>query len=340
MNYKELMKDIKNNNLKNFNIIYGDESYNIDNCIKLLVKSYVDSNLIDLNYIKYESVNDNIDEFIEAITTYPFMAERKVVVVENSDFLTSSSSNKLLEDKLLELYKSIDSTIIVFIIKNKKPDMRKKLVKSLKKDSCLYEVSKLKEGELTNYIIDKFKKSNITINSANASYIAMNCGYLEKESFVNLLDVNNEIKKLLSYCYKSKNVSKFDIDKLLIKSMDSNIFKLIDLICDRRKKEAKIMLDDMIIKGAAEQYIIYMIVRQIRQVHYYHVLKQQGHSLTDIMSIMKIPRFIAVKLSSISDKINIKKVENLLEISIDIERKIKTGLMDKTYGLDILYNSF
>ncbi len=342
MNYKELKNNVKKDNLYNFIVLHGDEVFLIDDAIRNITNKYLSQDFKEMNYTKFEKIEDSFNEFYETVTTFPFMSDKKVIVVNESDFMTSTGSlNKAYEDKLISLLSSENSTsIVIFVLKNKKPDTRKKMVKIFKDNNSIYEIKKLEEGELINWIVEGFKAKGLKINPSNANYIALNCGYLDYESVVNLYDINNEIDKIYSYAMDKGEVTREDIDLLLTKSLDSNIFKLVDYICEGKKDKASLMLEDMLQNGAAEQFIIHMIARQYRMIYEYQILAKKGYSMNEIMDAMKIKKFIASKLSNIVRNITIEKTEYIIEQLLDIDRKIKTGLIDKNVGLDIICNSF
>ncbi len=342
MNYKELKNNIKKDNLYNFIILYGDEVFLIDDAIRNITNKYLSQDFKEMNYTKFEKIEDSFNEFYETVTTFPFMSDKKVIVVNECDFMTSTGSlNKAYEDKLISLLNSENSnSIVIFSLKNKKPDTRKKMVKIFKDNNSIYEIKKLEEGELINWIVEGFKAKGLKINPSNANYIALNCGYLDYESVVNLYDINNEIDKIYSYAMDNGEVTRGDIDLLLTKSLDSNIFKLVDYICEGKKDKASLMLEDMLQNGAAEQFIIHMIARQYRMIYEYQILAKRGYSMNEIMDAMKIKKFIASKLNNIVKNITIEKTEYIIEQLLEIDRKIKTGLIDKNVGLDIICNSF
>lgn len=342
MNYKDLVNNIKNGTVSGFNIIYGDETYLIDNAVKSIIGKYIEESVKEINYTIYENIQDNFSEFSASVKTFPFMSEKKVIIVYNCDFLTSTGSiNKQNEDSLIKLINErIETTIVLFVLKNKKPDTRKKIVKAMKDKNNIYEITKLEEGELTNWITNRFKSNQLKISASNSNYIAINCGYLDYESVIDLYDVSNEVDKIASYAIDNGEVSRQDIDDLMIKSMDSNIFKLVDYICEKEKKKANLMLEDMLENGVAEQYIIHMIARQYRLVFQYQVLSKKGYTINQIIETMKIKKFIATKLSNIAKSLTIEKTENILKRLLEIDRKIKVGEIDKTVGLELICNSF
>lgn len=338
MSYLKMKNKIDNKELGTINLLYGEEFYLINEIIKYSKDKCISKGVQDLNYLVLENVKGNTSSIEDFMNTFPFMSEKKILVIEEASFLTSKKVLSEEENKKINeiLNNPIETCIVFLVLKNDKPDMRKKIVKTIKTNDSIYEFKKLNEQELFNWIKNAFLKNNININNNNLNYIVENCGYLDYGSSINLFDLKNEIKKLIDFCILKKEVIKKDIEKILIQSTESNIFKLVDLICEEKKKEASIILEDMLLNNTPEQYILHMIVRQYRMILHYILLQKKGFGYNDIMNEMKIKKFVAFKLSNISKKMTLKGVNRYLDKCIDIDRKIKLGEIDKKIGLEIL----
>jgi len=340
MSYKIIIDLIEKKKISNCLMIYGTEEYYIDDAVKIAKNKYVDESYESMNYMEFEKLENNFSEFHEFITTFPFMSEKKLCIVKDAGFLTSSGSlGKKEEDQIINFIdKNYDSCITIFLIKGGKPDSRKRIVKKLKDTKSVFEISKLNEAELSKYILNKFKNYNLSIRMQDADYMANNCGYLEYESIVSLYHVNNEIDKISSYHENTKNVLIENIDMLMIKSIESNIFKLIDFICEGNKKKAFEILEEMLVNNTPEQFIIHMISRQYRLLYHYIVLENKGYNFNDIMSEMKLKNFVATKLSKQARNLNLKQIELYMEKFLEIDKKIKTGEIDNRIGLELITN--
>lgn len=340
MSYKNITDLINKEKMPYCVVLYGTEVFLIDKAVKLAKNKYINKDYEDMNYIEFDKIEEVFNTFYESVTTFPFMSDKKLCIVKESGFLTSTGSlEKKEEDKILELIeKNYDTCILIFIIKSGKPDARKRIVKKLKEKNAAFEINKLNESELIKYIIDNFKSQDITISLTDADYIANSTGYLEYESHIGLYDVNNEIDKLTSYCIDSKKVHRDDIDNLMIISIESNIFKLVDYICEGRKDKAFEILEEMILNNTPEQYIIHMIIRQYRMLYQYVLLYNKGYNNEDIISKMKIKKFVAMKLSKLSKGLTLRKIQIYMDKFLEIDKKIKVGEIDKRIGLEIITN--
>lgn len=320
-------------------ILYGTEEFYIDKGAALIKRNHVQEDYESMNYMEFEKIENNFNDFYEFVTTFPFMADKKVCVVKDAAFLTSAGSlNKKDEDKVIDLIDNNDSCITIFLIKGGKPDSRKKTVKKLKDKNAVVEFNKLSEGELSKYILNNFKSHNLNVNPHDADYIANNSGYLEYESTVSLYHVNNEIEKIAAYKVNSNNVSFEDIDLLLIKSVESNIFKLVDYICENNKKKAFEILEEMLMNNTPEQFIIHMISRQYRLLYQYVILQKKNYNFNEIMNKMKLKNFVATKLSKQARSLNPEKIQYYMEKILEIDKKIKTGEIDNRLGLELITN--
>lgn len=335
----DLIKNIANkNNLPNCLLFYGNEEYFIDYSVKYIKDKYIDKSYEDINYSEFEKMV-SLKDFFEFAETFPFMSDKKLCVIKEAVFLTSTGSlDKKEEEKLIKIIDENESCITVFLIKDGKPDNRKKITKKLKEKKALFEFDRLKEEELTRYISDKFKNNGFNISLSNANYMANNTGYLEYESNVSLYHVNNEIDKIMSHNNEKKDITIVDLDLLMIKSIESNIFKLVDYICENNKKKSFEILDEMLLNNIAEQYIIHMIIRQYRMLYQYIVLQKKGYNYNEIINKMKIKNFVASKLLSQSRNFSMQTIEYYMEKFLEIDKKIKTGEIDNRVGLELITN--
>lgn len=339
MSYKAILKLIEKDKVPSCILLYGSENYLIDSSVEYVKQKYLDNGYVDMNYMEFDKIDD-FEEFNQFIMTFPFISQKKICVVKNSDFFTSSGSlNKKDEEVLVNIIgEQLDYCITIFIIKEGKPDSRKKIVKNLKDQKCVFEIKKLNEDELVKYIIDAFKKHNLEISFADAGYMANNSGYLEYESIISLYDINNDIDKISAYCCDTKKVTRDSVDKLMVKSVESNIFKLVDYICEGSRDKAYGMLEEMLVNNTPEQFIIHMIIRQYRMLYQYILLNNKGYSMDAIMTKMKIKKFIAVKLSKLSKNLSIDILDSYMDKLLTIDKKIKVGQIDKRIGLEIIAN--
>lgn len=326
------------NKLPNCLLLYGDEEYFMDYSVKYIKNKYIDKSYEDMNYAEFEKL-DSLKDFFEFADTFPFMSEKKLCLLKEAGFFTSTGSlDKKEEEKLLKYIDGNEDCITIFVIKDGKPDSRKKIVKKLKDNKAVFEFTRLNEGELTKYITDEFKKNSFKISMSDANYMANNTGYLDYESSVSLYHVNNEISKIMSHNNEKKNITTSDLELLMVKSVESSIFRLVDCICENNKKKSFEILDEMLLNNTPEQFIIHMITRQYRMLYQYVILQKKGYTFNEIINKMKIKNFVASKLEKQSKNLKMETIEYYMRRFLEIDRKIKAGEIDSRIGLEIITN--
>ena len=96
-------------------ILTGNEVYLTDNFIAKLKKKNM-SGFEDMNYFVIDNIKNRGDEIGRFMNTIPFMVEKKIMVVENCDFLTSKKSLSSDDEKRIFEYldNRMDENILIF----------------------------------------------------------------------------------------------------------------------------------------------------------------------------------------------------------------------------------
>ena len=307
--------------MKNFILIYGLDKSLIRNEINKIKDRLGASEII-----KYSLDKDNLEDIILDASLTSMFSDKKVILVENSYFFSSNKSNidiKPLEE-YLEHYNS--DTIIIFVCPTEKIDTRKKLCKKI---SELGQVIETKEKDLTyvkNYIADYLKKYNYKLEDVN--YFCSKVG-------TNIDNVKNELDKLMIYKDKNKIIGNSDIDKLIIPSLEDDIFSLTNAVIDNKIEESIFLLEEFLNKGYDELQIIALLANQFRFMFQVKRSNNKGYSETNISKELAANPYRV--------KITIKKCYYYTESDFllylkklgELDENIKLGKIDKKIGLQL-----
>lgn len=338
MDYNSILRDMKNNELKKVYLCYGKEIYLRDWILKELKNKYIDKALESLNYVYLDGKDCKVETIINACETLPFMSEKKLVIIENLPFFAGNrAGNSIEEGRIIEyLLQLNDSTCLIFIVNEEKIDNRKKLVKNIKSQGSVIQFSKIKGSELSKWVAKVFKKNNKAISKINIEYLIEGSGYLETNSQKTLYDLENEIIKICNYIGERTQVEKDDIDIVLARILQNNIFKLVDGIGHKNPEEALLILNEMILSNEPLQLILYMIIRQFRLMFMAKLLEQKGYDFSSIVQKMGVHRYIAKKALAQSRNFEEKELENALTKSLETDESIKKGNMDNRLAIETL----
>lgn len=330
MDYKDMLKDIKNNELKRVYLLYGNEMYLKDYIIFDIKKKYIDKAFESLNLIYIDGKETSTDSIINACETLPFMADKKIVVVEDLPlFTTKKEASDVDEEELCSYLRRLNiSTCLIFINSEEKIDNRKKVIKTIKQNGEIVQLSKLKDADLIKWIQSIFSKNNKKVSRADIQHFLNQVSYYDPSSNRTLYDLENEINKICNYLGDRTTVEKGDIEKGVIKSLQNNVFTLVDALGQRKADKALSIFNDMILDNEPIQLIFHMIIRQIRMLVLTKLYEEKGYSQGDIAQKINAPAFVVKKLVSQTRNFSLNKLYSVLEKALDADRAIKTGKIE------------
>lgn len=339
MSYEDMLNDIKKNAIKSVYLCYGTEKYLQDWLINELKIKYIDKKFESLNYMYLDGKEITIDEIHNACETLPFMSDKKIVIV-NDFFDGRKDISRELEEEMAEYILKLNNKTCLVFLSNSEKMPKGPIAKSIKKVGRIIELKRIKGEALNKWILHVFKKNNKTISKNNIFYLQQNSSYLEYRSEKTLYDLENEIEKICNYVGDRKEVTEDDINKVLVKSIEGDIFKLVDGIGQKRCDVALNVLNEMILENEPLQLILFMIIRQFRLIYKAKLLDNKGYSQGDISRKLSVNSFIAKKIISQGRNFSIDELENALEKSLIVEENIKQGYMDAKLAVEMLIIQF
>lgn len=312
--------------MDNLYLIYGIEDYIIDEAIKKII---TDNNIIDDNIIKYNLDEVNVSLALEEASTVSMFDSKKLVICEGCKFLTGENKKEINHD-IDSLTKYINNpftdVFLVFVVRKEKLDDRKKIVKELKKNSTVIEAQKKENYNLNNYIIDYVNKNGYNM-SKNA------CIKLIERAGNNLSNLISECDKIFLYKDDEKNITEEDIENLVFKNIEDNIFELTNAVMNKDKKKIINIYKDLILMGEEEIKLIVMLANQFRMILQVKLMVKNGYKERDMATIIKEHPY-RVKLAMQSN-FKINELENYLIKLEELDYSIKSGKLDKSFGFEM-----
>ena len=128
-----LASDIKNRQFKNVYLICGEEEYLKLNYKNQLIKAIVGDDTMNLGL--YEWKNFDVNEVIDTAETFPFFAERRLIVMDSTGLFKSGG------EELAEYMSKIpESTIFLYVEQD--VDKRSKMYKAVKSNGYICEINR------------------------------------------------------------------------------------------------------------------------------------------------------------------------------------------------------
>lgn len=322
---KVLKENIKSHNFMKCYLFYGNEEYLKNYYEKKLKNSILNSNQA-MNFDIFESKDINIDSIISSADTLPFMADKRLVLVKNSELFQNIKKDEA--EKMRQYLNDIpESTCIVFI--ENEVDKRNKLYKVIQSIGHIVEFTAPKENELVTWLQREFKNSNKSIETKVAIYMLRAVG-------TNMELLINETQKLIAYKYNDNIITKEDIDLICVKSLEAKIFDMLDAMGNKNATKALEIYNNMIILKEAPIKILIMTIRQFRLLIQTKFLLSKGYSANNIADRLNLRLFVVSSLMNQCKNFSYQSLIEAFEECLDTDVSIKTGEVDAETGVELL----
>lgn len=307
-----------------FYLIYGLENY--------LIKKNLNKIIDDLGVTPDEIINmdmniDSINNLLVEASTINMFSTKKLIICDNSYFLSSSSDSKEEVDELIKyIENAFPDVYIVFILREEKIDSRKKISKILSKEAKVYECSKIENYKLNNYVMDYIRDNGYSISSKNIDFLLSKTHY-------ELSNIINEIDKLFIYKGNDKKITEEDIDKVITRNIETNIFELTNAIMNKNKKKIDEIYKDLMLSKEGPIKLIITLSNQFRLYLQVKLMRNNGYSEKEIVSILKEhPYRISLAMKN---NFSIDELKNNLEKLSKLDLDIITGKVDEKLGFEM-----
>ncbi len=250
----------------NLYLFTGEETFLLNQQIRAWKESFRKRFEGDLNLAVLDGSQEDEASLISQMETMPFLADKRLIFIENLPEAAKASAKekddveedekKAAEDqKLIDYLEKIPETSVVIFVQPK-PDKRKRLYKKLVQSAEVKEFMPLKPAALGQWIHQQAIAYKASISPKSAEHLASLVG----ES---LWRLDQEIQKLAAYS-EGKPITPEAIDKLVIPSLEANVFHLTDALGAKDSRKAIQCLHQTVAAGENLRQVFYMVVRQFR----------------------------------------------------------------------------
>lgn len=286
-------------------------------------------------------------DLVGACAAMPFMALKRVVIVEDfwSRFESAeggkgkgrapkvSEADQKLMAAIKETLRTLPETTDLFFSESRALKPSNPVFAALPKEPGKVETRQFtlpRPRQLAGWIEARTKSKGGTITSQAAEELGRLVGG-------ELRQLDQELDKLLAFVNYARDVGMGDVHSVVSANQPDDIFALVDAIGMRQKPRAMQALHSLLNAGAAPQYILSMIERQIRILLQIKEMKANGVSPADIQQALSIwHSWVMEKNTSQAQNFTQSALLRFYSRLADVEQETKTGVMDERLALDLL----
>ncbi|QDI89757.1 DNA polymerase III subunit delta [Salicibibacter halophilus] len=331
--YLQTRKKITTGDFSSVYFFYGTERYIMDDLIQQISRHALEDAERAFNFSQFDMREVPVQEGIEEAETVSFFGPGRVIIFQHARFLTGAKDKDMPPHDLKRLEAFLadppPETIVVFSVEAEKVDERKKIVKKLKDVGETVETSPLQGDRLKQWIREKTKEENISLTAE-----AMD--ELLRRSNSDLLTLEKEIQKCAQYVNFNGEINASIVRALVPRSLEDNIFQLIDAVSDSHPAKALQLFDDLLRNGEEPIKIIALIGRQFRLLNLAAEMDKRGYSQQKAARQLGVPPFVAKRLSAKAKTVNSEAVGRALSLIAETDYKMKQGAVEKKSGVALL----
>jgi DNA polymerase III subunit delta len=326
---KDFQNLVKKDSLSGLVVIYGDEKATIKESISIIYGTI--TSFPEMNIVTIEGDNITFDRILNACETVPFLSEQKIVHVKNPNFLVNAtdSNNKDTIEKLSSYAKNISHNTVLLLSSNEEVDEKNNLLKVAKGAGVLVRYRMLKGDALQKWILDTFNKRGKEINKSDIFYIISEVGTQTDT-------LSMEIDKICFFALEEDVITRNHIDEVVHKSLESNIFKMVDSIGKKDAEKSMTILNTLLFQKEDYTRIIGMIIRQFRLLYLIKLQQNVGKTSDEIGRSLKLNEYVLQNLIKQSRNYNEHNLGKSMNICLETDYKIKSGKLTPEMALELL----
>lgn len=316
MKFSDLKKSLTNG-VELAYLIEGEDAFLRESALSMLKSSYLQSPELNLNNFEGTAIKEDAETFLTAVESYPFMSEKRFVVVRNFYPTMTDLKNKVIKRALTG---NIETTVLIIVNDVKSEPLHKLNV------FTVVDCAKLDCLTITKWIRNKCQKAGLLISNET-------CELIYNYTSGDMSKVNSETEKLISYSYGEKEITIESVESVCKKDTEYQIYAFTDFVASGNKEKAYESLMVMLNSGESEQHLFITIYYHFRKM-FYSLISSASDS--ELATSLQTPEFAIRKAKNQAKKFTPRRLKAIVEKLAKYDMEFKSGELTVN---DVLFNS-
>ncbi len=314
-------------------LFYGNDKLAIHEAIASMQSKLGDPTTADMNLHRYSGFEVEISDLIQSCMIAPFLAHRRLTIIEHTEHLPSNSN---WQTQLNDFLDRLPTTCALVFIED--TDYYRDKKKKYESSSFIYQWA---QDHPENSYVQAFF---IPRGSSFVSWIRNRCqgmeGKIEPPAAQLLADwvsedpflANEELAKLLDFVDRKRPIEYEDVQQLTPYRGQEDIFSMVDALGQRQGKQAQNYLHSLLAEEDI-RYVFAMIVRQFRLLILARESLDEGKPPVKALPV-NTPEFVVKKIVAQSKKFSSDLLDKIYHELLEIDLGSKFGGFDLAFSLD------
>lgn len=324
---KELKKQWKNGEFGRCYLFFGAETYLLKDYETALEKALLPEGTEMMNHDIFEEKRATAAAIMDAAETFPFLNEKRLVTVKNSEFF-QKGGRKEEGEKLKEFLADIpESTCLLFI--EEKVEKTSALYKAVVKHGQAVEFKKLTEKDLGTWI-KKLCKDNQKQMSESVLGLFLQTVDHDMEN------MEGELLKLIAYKGEESEIKAEDIRAVCTVSLEARVFDLVKAVAEKRPEKAVQIYRTLLSMKESPYMVLSLITRQFRFILETKLLSESGMTNETIAAKLEIRDFAVKEYLRQSKRFSARVWKDAMKDCLETDLSIKSGKAAEETAVELL----
>ncbi len=325
-NEDALKKQIKSGEFSRIYLIYGNEGYLKQHYANLICDKTVDKDFADFNLKKLDGKDTSLNEIYDCISSFPMMSEYTCTLVKDYPLNTFIGDRGKVDNEFETVITDIpESSVLVFWMDTIEVDEKNskwaKVIKMVDNTGVCAKIDKRTRSALEKLLVSSAAKKDCILSRECANYIISLVGE-------DMATLQNELHKVCAYV-GSGEISKKDVDKTVIVSVEAKIFQLSRMVCRGEADNAYENLQNLFKLREEPVVILSVLSKSFVDMYRVKATKEAGlpySKLGEIFpaNVYKNKMFTLDNAANDGSHYTITQLKNALDILSDADRRLKS----------------
>ncbi|KAB2952300.1 DNA polymerase III subunit delta [Heliorestis acidaminivorans] len=355
MDYLAMQATIRGRLFAPIYLITGDETYIMQELIEELTATFTELSGGDFNTERYDG-ESSAETIIESAQMMPFFAEKKLILVRDSQFLRPPKKSQEegeakkenqpskkgkshqggAEEALIAYLENPSPTTTLIFYSPSGVDKRKKFYKALDKCGLVVEVKKPTTAGVQAWTIERARKMALPFDPD-----ALNLLLERTDGDIGRIAL--ELDKLYTFLgqpSQKRRVTFERVRRLVPAEAEDNVFAMADTIGAKQFDKTLLILRDLIRQGQPPVRLLFLLVRHIRQLLWLKDMKAKKFKASDCAKELKVPLSIIGKLERQANQFSVQELRHFYHVLSKADWAIKTGAGEAKTELELAILDF
>ncbi len=321
-------------------ILLGEDDFSLRQSLEEIKGSIGDQTILAANTTVFEGQQLTPDHLRNACETVPFLAEKRLVIVNGLLGRFEPKSKPSPKKKATPStnqqsdYKSFVACITeipgsaILVLVDSKIGSNNPLLKALSPKAKVQTFPLLKGDKLKQWIQKRVAAGGGSISSQAVDALA---GLVGGDLWL----MANEVDKLILFA-SGRRIEEEDVKRLVSYAQEASVFTMVDAVLDFKAGLAGQSLQQLLQGGAAPPYLLVMLARQVRMIVRAKELKRQGKPEAEIQNKLGLREFALHKTLEQAGKYSWERLKDVYNKILETDLAIKTGKYGDELALNIL----